>query len=139
MASESERLAALLGRDGMGYAVIYGAAVTVLLSVIPFSPLAGGAVAAARYGRGYLLGSVVGTLAGILAAIPLGLLFVPAFGVANSLGIGIEPGAPAYDLFLTIVATLFVAYTVGLSALGGPLGVALGRHTDLQVDPASWV
>ncbi|WP_164471667.1 DUF5518 domain-containing protein [Halosimplex salinum] len=117
----------------------YGAVVTLVLSVIPFSPIAGGAAAAARRGGGYLGGVGIGTLAGVFAAVPLALVLIPALRVVAWLGVGISPSSPAYGPFLAIVAMLFLAYTVGLSAVGGLVGVWTVRHTDRTLDPARWL
>jgi hypothetical protein len=68
-------------------------------------------VAAVRYGRGYAAGLGVGTLAGVVAAVPLGAL----------------------------VAGLFLAYTVGSSALGGLAGVGIERHTDWDLHESRWL
>ncbi|MFC7195642.1 hypothetical protein ACFQL4_15095 [Halosimplex aquaticum] len=46
---------------------------------------------------------------------------------------------PAYGLFLGLVAALFLAYTVGLSAVGGAVGVWARRHTDWNLDPGRWL
>ncbi len=127
-------------RDGAPFAALAGAFVTVVLSVIPFSPVVGGAVAAVRYGRGYAAGLGVGTLAGVVAAVPLGALFVPVVWVVGYvLGLGVAPSSPTYGLFLALVAGFFLAYTVGGSALGGLAGVAVERHTDWDLDESRWL
>jgi hypothetical protein len=117
----------------------WGAVVTLALSVVPFSSVLGGAVAADRHGGGYGTGLALGALAGVVAMVPLLVLFVPALFVAGQLGLGIPPGAPGYDLFLVLVGTLFLAYTVGLSALGGLGGAWAAAHTDWDLDPARWL
>lgn len=127
------------GRRGALWDAGYGALVTLVLSIVPGSPLAGGAVAAARSGGGYLAGLGRGTLAGVFAAVPLALVLVPALRVVTWLGVGIGPASPAYDLYLALVAVFFLAYTVGLSAAGGLAGVWLARHTDWPLDPARWL
>lgn len=132
-------LARLADRDGPLAAVLLGAAVTVVCSVIPFSPVVGGAVAAGRLQRGYAAGLGAAALSGLVAAVPLALLLVPAVWVAGALGVGIEPGGPAYGAFLAVLAALFLAYTVGLGALGGLLGVYAGRRTDRRLDPTEWL
>jgi hypothetical protein len=117
----------------------WGAAVTVVLSVIPFSPLVGGAVATSRREGGYVAGLGVGSIAGVIAAIPLLALFVPALGIAGLLGFGIAPSSSAYGVFLAIVFGLFGLYTVGLSALGGVGGVWARANTDWNLDPTRWL
>ncbi|MFC7018974.1 MULTISPECIES: DUF5518 domain-containing protein [Haloarcula] len=117
----------------------WGALVTLALSVVPFSTALGGAVAATRHGGGYGTGLALGTLAGIVAMVPLLVLFVPALFLAGQLGLGIPPGAPGYELFLALVAAFFLTYTVGLSALGGLGGAWAATHTDWDLDPARWL
>jgi hypothetical protein len=128
----------LTDREGAPFAALAGAVVTIVLSVIPFSPVLGGAVAAVRYGRGYAGGLGVGALAGVVAAVPLGLLLVPAVWLVSYLGF-IAPSSPAYGVFVVLVAGFFLAYTVGGSALGGLAGVALDRHTDRDLDGSRWL
>ncbi|WP_135303164.1 DUF5518 domain-containing protein [Haloarcula amylovorans] len=117
----------------------WGALVTLVLSMIPFSSFVGGAVAAHRHGSGYATGLWIGMLAGIAAMVPLLVLFVPALYVASVLGFGISPSSPAYDLFLGLVFGFFLAYTVGLSAVGGLGGAWTRRHTDWNLDPNRWL
>jgi len=116
-----------------------GALVTVALSFVPFSSVAGGAVAAANHGGSYRTGLWLGTLAGVCAMVPLLALFLPALYIAGLLGFGIPPGAPGYDLFLALVFTFFLLYTVGLSALGGLGGVWIPAHTDWDLDANRWL
>ncbi|EMA21147.1 DUF5518 domain-containing protein [Haloarcula amylolytica] len=116
-----------------------GALVTVALSFIPFSSVAGGAVAAANHGGSYRTGLWLGTLAGVCAMVPLLALFLPALYIAGLLGFGIPPGAPGYDLFLALVFSFFLLYTVGLSALGGLGGVWVKGHTDWNLDANRWL
>lgn len=117
----------------------WGAAVTVVLSVIPFSPVLGGAVAAHRRERGYLGGLGVGVVSGVLAAVPLLALFVPALLAVSWLGYGVSPSSAAYGVFLAIVFGLFGAYTIGLSAIGGLGGVWARANTDWDLDPSRWL
>lgn len=124
-----------MNRDSALVAVGLGAAVTVAFSFVPFSSVFGGAAAASRRDGGYLLGLGVGTAAGVAAAIPLGILFAAAFAIVSSLGFGVPPSSPAYGLFLGIVALLFLLYTVGLSALGGVVGVWIRANTTCNLDP----
>ncbi|WP_459195063.1 DUF5518 domain-containing protein [Halosimplex sp. J119] len=126
-------------RDGPLWDAGYGAIVTLALSVIPFSPLAGGAVAAYRSEGGYLDGVGLGLLAGVFAALPLALLLVPAIRAVAWLGVGVAPSSSAYPVFLALVAAMFLAYTVGLSTVGGAVGVWARRHTDWDLDPARWL
>jgi len=140
MATDSSILDRLPDRSGVTFSAVYGAVVTVLLSFLPFSSVLGGAVAATRYDRtGYPRGAGVGLLSGLFAALPLAALFVPALAIAGALGFGVDPASPAYDVFLTIVVVFFLAYTVGLGALGGLVGVWVGTNTEWSVDPVTWV
>ena len=116
----------------------WGALVTLLLSVIPFSSLVGGAVAANRHGGGYASGLWLGVLAGVGAMVPLLALFLPAIYIVGLLGLGIPPSSPGYGLFLALVFTFFLLYTVGLSGVGGLGGVWAGRHTEWNLDPQRW-
>lgn len=93
-----------------------GAVVSVLLSFVPLSPVLGGGVA------GYLQEgdrrdcTRVGALSGLLAAVPLVLLFL-AFG---SFLLAAGPGqTAAFLLVLAVVVGLFVGYGVLLGAVGG--------------------
>jgi len=122
-----------MDRDGALYHAGVGATVTVLTSVLPFSSVLGGAVASSRAERGWAGGFGIGALAGVLAAIPLLVLFVPALAIAIWLGFGIQPGAPGFEIFLAVAFGLFLVYTIGLSALGGVLGVWLSRYTDWEL------
>jgi hypothetical protein len=117
----------------------WGALVTLALSILPFSSVVGGAVAAHRHGGGYARGLWLGTLAGLAAMMPLLALFVPSLYIAGLLGFGIPPSSPGYGIFLALVFAFFLAYTVGLSALGGLGGVWAGRNTDWDLDPTRWL
>lgn len=140
MTADESFVATLQASDGALLTACYGAVVTVVLSVIPFSSVIGGAVAAERDERaGYARGVGLGLLAGVVAAVPLAALFVPAIAVAGTLGFGVGPSEPAYELFLALVGGFFLLYTVGGSALGGVAGVWIRRHTEWSFDPMQWV
>lgn len=124
-----------MDRDGPVYHAAVGAGVTVVASVILFSSILGGAVASYRAESGWLGGLGVGTLAGLFAAVPLLVLFVPALVIAILLGFGIGPNEPGFGVFLAIAFALFFLYTVGLSALGGVVGVGIRRYTEWDIDP----
>lgn len=124
-----------MNRDGPLYHAAVGAAVTVVASIVPFSSILGGAVASYRAESGWLGGLGVGTLAGFFAAVPLLVLFVPALVIAILLGFGIGPGEAGFEVFLAIAFTLFFVYTVGLSAIGGVVGVWIRRYTEWDIDP----
>lgn len=116
-----------------------GALVTVGLSVLPFSSILGGAIAANRHGGRYRRGLWIGCLAGIGAMIPLLVLFVPALYIAGLLGFGIPPSAPGYGIFLGLVFGFFLLYTVGLSGLGGLVGIWVREHTEWTFDPSRFL
>ncbi|MFB6138318.1 MAG: DUF5518 domain-containing protein [Halobacteriaceae archaeon] len=108
-----------------------GAVATVVLAFLPLSPVLGGALAG--YLQGEDAGAVrVGALSGALAAIPMAGVFVLLGGVFAALPFGVAlldgpvgPTGAFSVLALLFAAAMFVftvAYTVGLSALGGLVG-----------------
>lgn len=117
----------------------WGALVTLALSILPFSSVVGGAVAAHRHGGGYARGLWLGTVAGVAAMVPLLALFLPSLYIVGLLGFGIPPSSPGYGVFLALVFAFFLLYTVGLSALGGLGGIWAGRNTDWDLDPTRWL
>ena len=109
---------------------IIGAAVTVIFAFLPLSPVLGGAVAGYLQQGDYREGGKVGAISGVLATIPIALFvtfiaafftIVPAMGGRMSVGI-------FFGFLFVMVATLFLLYTVGLSALGGVLGIVLAEE-----------
>ena len=101
---------------------VIGAVVTVVLSVTMFSPILGGAAA------GYLEkrdGLRVGAISGAIASLPILL-----FGVLAMVFFGLFAlQASVFFLVLLLVGFPFVLlYVVGLSALGGILGVYLAEE-----------
>ncbi len=111
---------------------VVGAVVTVVLSFLGVSPIVGGAVA------GYLErrdGLRVGAISGAIAAIPMVILvflFVGFFGF-------LATGAPGFFVFFAAIALPFVLlYSIGLSALGGYVGVYLaGEFRDDRDRPSA--
>lgn len=117
-----------MARRSTAMNALIGAAVSVLLVFLPFSTVLGGAVAGYLQ-RGDLAGGAkVGGLSGLIASIPallLGFLLL-SFFVAVPVG----PNAPRTfavgGLVLLLVAfAAIAAYTVGLGAVGGAIGVYL--------------
>lgn len=113
--------------DSFLHALI-GAVVTVVVSFVPFSPVLGGGVAAYLSDADANEGIRIGALSGAIASVPLllfGLLLVFFLGFFAIGGVG-HGGAPAFGvgglLVVLVVGVVAVAYTVGLSALGGYLG-----------------
>lgn len=112
---------------------VIGAVVTVVLSFTVFSPLLGGGVA------GYLQrgtradGIRVGALSGAIAAVPfLLLLFVFAGFVFTGSMMGDGMGIPGGFVVVLLFGFIFaLIWTVGLSALGGYLGVYVATETEI--------
>jgi MFS family permease len=105
---------------------LIGAVVTVVTSVVPLSPVLGGAVA------GYLQrgdteeGAKIGALSGVLVTLPLaviGTLLVALFTIApDGGGLGLVIG-----VFLLSVLVVGL-YAVSLSVVGGVIGAYLARE-----------
>lgn len=97
----------------------------VLLSFIPFSTVLGGGVAGYLEGGDRMSGAKVGAIAGLIVFVPLlfvGLavvVFIPVTASAEA-GFGVQL---ALWVSLLVLVLLAVLYTIGLSALGGVLGV----------------
>jgi hypothetical protein len=109
---------------------VVGAVVAVVLSFVPFSTVLGGAVAGFLEGPDERAGAIAGGLAGAITFLPFLGLGALLLGV---LGLGLAGGASFGGIvFVSIVIVgigLFVlAYTVGLSLLGGYLGAYLARE-----------
>lgn len=97
---------------------VVGGIAGILLAFVPLSPVLGGAIA------GYLQhgpresGMKVGAGAGLVMLLPYSFIGMFALIV---LGLG---GTPAAFGMFALIAIVFVGlYTIGLSALGGYLGV----------------
>ncbi|MFW6448077.1 MAG: DUF5518 domain-containing protein [Halobacteriota archaeon] len=111
-----------------GMNALVGAAVTVVLApVVPFSALVGGGV------TGYLSpedGLAVGALSGLIAIVPLLLVF----GLVGTIGLGVGLFAPfvaGLTLLVLLIGLVFLLGTVVvLSAVGGLLGAYV--RTELE-------
>jgi ABC-type spermidine/putrescine transport system permease subunit II len=111
---------------------LIGAVVTVVTSVVPLSPVLGGAVA------GYLQrgdneeGATVGALSGVLVTVPLaviGTLLVALFTIApQGGGLGLVAGVFLLSVFVVGL------YAVSLSVLGGVIGAYLAREYRRETD-----
>jgi len=110
-----------------------GAAVTLLGSVIPFSPLVGGGLTGWLAGHDPADGARAGALSGAIASTVLLPLLV--FGVVFAV---FDAGILTW--LTTAVVVAGASYLVGLSVLGGYLGVALqkryrNRVADVDTNP----
>lgn len=115
--------------DSITLAII-GAVVTIVTSFIPLSPILGGIVSGYLQGGENADGTRAGAYAGLVAAIPfslLGLFVVGGLAIAT-----LELGLAGLGVFvgLAVVFSLVVGvvYLVGLSALGGYIGVSLAAR-----------
>jgi hypothetical protein len=109
---------------------IVGAAVTVVTSFVPFSPVLGGGVAGYLRDSGLWDGVRVGVYAGVVAAIPLALvaafLFVGFVVAATQLGVG--GAGVVVGVVVALSVLVAIASVVGLSGLGGYLGAWLAER-----------
>ncbi|WP_247002397.1 DUF5518 domain-containing protein [Halosolutus gelatinilyticus] len=107
-------------RSSTAINALIGGVAGIVLSFVPLSTLLGGAVA------GYLEGSTtndglrVGAIAGLVMLLPM--LFIGLFLVPFILGFW-TGGGPSFALLAIFVLVFGAVYTVGLSAVGGILGV----------------
>lgn len=104
---------------------LIGASVSVILGFIPFSPLLGGGLAGYLDGGDTRSGARVGAMAGVLASIPFALLAV--LGLALFIIVP-EGGAIGLSIGLVAIVLIIVTYTVGLSVIGGVLGVYVNNE-----------
>jgi len=99
---------------------VAGAIVSVVLSVIPLSPVLGGATASYLDSDQTASGLGTGTLAGVIGSLPF-LLVTIFSGIGLFVGVPSEFAPAAIVLFaLTVLFSLL--YFVALSAIGGYLG-----------------
>lgn len=101
---------------------VIGAAVTLVTSFVPFSPVIGGLISGHLFDQGPWQGIRVGIVVGILVAAPVVVIigFVSA-GFAMS-------GMLLPSLFLLLVGILSAGFTVVLGAAGGYLGGSIQPH-----------
>lgn len=107
---------------------LIGGVVAVVLGFIPFSTVLGGGVAGYLEGGTYNDGAKVGGIAGLIAFLPIVavfavvLLFIPVAGA-------VDPGPQiALWAILLFVLAISAVYAVGLSIVGGVLGVYLNEE-----------
>lgn len=97
---------------------IIGGVAGIVLSFIPLSTLLGGAISGYLDGGSPESGFKIGTLAGLIMFLPFAFL---GFFLLSILGF---IGAPAILSFFGLLLLIASAvYTIGLSAIGGYLGV----------------
>lgn len=107
---------------------VIGAIVTIVLFFLPLSPVLGGSVSGYLQGGDQREGSKVGSLAGLMASIPLFLtllLAVPLF-VFAPFGVPVMPVNAV--VFAVLLLLLLLFYTVVLGTIGGIVGVYLARE-----------
>ncbi|MFC6953832.1 DUF5518 domain-containing protein [Halorubellus litoreus] len=119
-------------RDATGTSLpavsVVGALVAFLTGFVPGSPLLGGAVAGWLLRENGRRGALAGALAGFLFSLPTVLVLWAIFTVA--LGVTLLGAIPAAFGFVVVLFGLAgVAYTLGLGALGGYLGVVAYQRT----------
>lgn len=100
---------------------LIGAIAGVVLSFVPLSTVLGGAIAGYLEGGDPGDGVRVGAIAGAIMLVPfvfIGLVFVLFF-----VGFGTGGAPSVFGVFLFLILLLGAVYTVGLSAVGGYLGI----------------
>lgn len=105
---------------------VIGAVAGIILSFIPFSTVLGGVVAGYLEGGDTGTGIRVGAMAGVIMLIPFVLIGIVV--VMFFLGFGTGGPSGAFGLFAVVILLLGALYTVGLSAIGGVLGVYLEQE-----------
>ncbi|MFB6220380.1 MAG: DUF5518 domain-containing protein [Halolamina sp.] len=104
---------------------LVGAAVTVVLSFIPFSPLLGGGVAGFLERRD---GARIGFIAGVFASLPLFLLLLLVGGAVAVIPGFAQGHAEGVIAVALLVVVFLLTYAVALSTVGGVVGVYLGEE-----------
>ena len=99
---------------------LLGAVVGIVLSVVPLSPVLGGAVAGYLEGGRPDDGLRVGALAGVVMFVPFPFVL---FAALYLIGYGLL--SLSVSLLAVFVLVVSAVYTIGLSVLGGYLGVYL--------------
>jgi hypothetical protein len=111
-----------------------GAVVTIVLSFTGVAPLVGGGVAGYLQRESPGRGLRVGAISGAVAIVPI--LVILAAGVALFVGGAARFGIPGglEIVVVTLIFLVLVAWTVGLSAIGGYVGALL--REDARSEPA---
>jgi uncharacterized membrane protein (GlpM family) len=115
-------------------AVIGALVSTVLSGVLPFAPLVGGGVAGYLQGGSRTEGVRVGAISGLIAVIPVAVVFTLVFSFVTTVLVGTgEVAVPAlFGFFFAVVALFVVVSVVGLSAAGGWVGNYVRYETDVD-------
>lgn len=102
---------------------LLGAIVGMVLSLLPFSTVLGGAIAGYLEGGSNDDGFKVGALAGVIMFLPF-LLLLYALGAILVFG-----GAPGvFSAILVFIFVFAALYTIGAGMLGGVIGVYVRRE-----------
>lgn len=101
---------------------VIGGVVAVVLSFIPYSTVLGGLVAGYLEGGTLRDGAIVGTIAGLVALIPLMFIAIFVIGVFGLFG-GIAGAATG--VFIVLVLAIGLVYVIALSVVGGIIGAYL--------------
>lgn len=119
------------GRDATTNAIV-GAVVTVVTSFVPFSPVLGGVAAGYLQGSDGRTGVRVGAIAGLIASVPLAILFAFVIGgfaiVTAELSLGFVAVVGGFAMVFALAVAVFVL--VALSAVGGYVGASLAGGDD---------
>ena len=102
---------------------IIGAVAGIVLSFIPFAPLLGGGIAAYLQGGETSDGLRLGLLAGLIMLLPYA--FAGMFLMLILTGAAVES---AFGLLVLGAIVFGSVYTVGLSVLGGYLGIYVSQE-----------
>ena len=113
--------------DSSGFLLnaVLGAVVTAIATpIVPFAPVVGGAISGYLDAGSTESGAKIGAVSGAIALVPL-LVVIPLLLFVLFL----DPVFAVGVFFILIVVAVFLAaYTVGLGALGGVLGVYIKRE-----------
>ncbi len=102
---------------------VIGAVLGIFLSFVPFAPLLGGGVAAYLQGGTSGDGLRMGLAAGLVMLIPY--LFAAMFMTVFVFGMAAQS---AFGAFVLVAIAFGSVYTVGLSIVGGYLGIYLRQE-----------
>ena len=110
--------------DGLFLHALIGAVVMFVLSIIPLSPVVGGAVSGYLHKRE---GAKVGALAGLFAAVPIVALVMFVVTFLVPVNVGTVGPLVGFGIAAVVLLLLVGLYTAGLGALGGYIGLYLYR------------